>query len=317
MYRSSNQDDDDRSLASDVSGKRTPSVSTSSSKVGGGSKTVVIEPDPDRHRFGTNKLHMTGPITIELIEDYLASMNPNKRSDLMRSDVVLSTATGGYGIANNMTRDLSVSSIDSSSTVMGDVQSRLRKLREQERKEDDTFRRMRRDLERQLMEINDATFDDVGVGHETLSYVGSGMHKLEQVSVLSGSSNQRAEMRKRTARLMRTHMPGDENELSEEVANDNASGVEQAVDRHTARLLDTSTRLPTLHEPTDEEMAHVRLAEFLKMYVPRADYDPKLPITKYREAILSTISENPVSIILGGTGCGKTTQVSLLAHYHD
>lgn len=35
----------------------------------------------------------------------------------------------------------------------------------------------------------------------------------------------------------------------------------------------------------------------------------KLPIAAMRKQILSLIDENPVVIVRGNTGCGKTTQV--------
>lgn len=35
-----------------------------------------------------------------------------------------------------------------------------------------------------------------------------------------------------------------------------------------------------------------------------------LPIFKKKDAILNIIRDNSVTIIHGGTGCGKTTQVS-------
>ena len=38
-------------------------------------------------------------------------------------------------------------------------------------------------------------------------------------------------------------------------------------------------------------------------------YDPTLPITKHREEILATIDENPIVVIEGATGSGKSTQV--------
>ena len=41
----------------------------------------------------------------------------------------------------------------------------------------------------------------------------------------------------------------------------------------------------------------------------RPHYDAKLPITAYREEIMSTIESNSVVVIQGSTGSGKTTQV--------
>lgn len=38
-------------------------------------------------------------------------------------------------------------------------------------------------------------------------------------------------------------------------------------------------------------------------------YNPNLTIYKYKEQILKTIKQNPVIVLQGNTGCGKTTQV--------
>ncbi|GFY41720.1 ATP-dependent RNA helicase TDRD9 [Trichonephila inaurata madagascariensis] len=48
-------------------------------------------------------------------------------------------------------------------------------------------------------------------------------------------------------------------------------------------------------------------------------YDPDLAITSYREEILQLLEINPVVIIQGPTGCGKTTQVPqyILDHYQS
>lgn len=35
----------------------------------------------------------------------------------------------------------------------------------------------------------------------------------------------------------------------------------------------------------------------------------QLPVKQFEEVILSTINSNPVVLIRGATGCGKTTQV--------
>ncbi|KFM59932.1 putative ATP-dependent RNA helicase spindle-E, partial [Stegodyphus mimosarum] len=51
--------------------------------------------------------------------------------------------------------------------------------------------------------------------------------------------------------------------------------------------------------------------------VPNRSYDPDLLITSYREQILRQLHINPVIIIQGPTGCGKTTQVpQYILDYH-
>jgi HrpA-like RNA helicase len=39
------------------------------------------------------------------------------------------------------------------------------------------------------------------------------------------------------------------------------------------------------------------------------DFRISLPVHKFRQKILSTIASHQVTLISGGTGCGKTTQV--------
>lgn len=40
-----------------------------------------------------------------------------------------------------------------------------------------------------------------------------------------------------------------------------------------------------------------------------AEFRSKLPVTFFKKKILETISNKEVTLITGGTGCGKTTQV--------
>ena len=47
------------------------------------------------------------------------------------------------------------------------------------------------------------------------------------------------------------------------------------------------------------------------------DHNPRLPIEEYREEIISVVEANPVTLIQGETGSGKSTQVAqfILEHY--
>lgn len=92
--------------------------------------------------------------------------------------------------------------------------------------------------------------------------------------------------------------------------NDNASVLE-SIERDAGHII-SDTR--PLAELTAEEAASIRIAEFLNIYTPRNSYEPKLPITSMRNKILETIESNRFSIIQGGTGCGKTTQVNPIKH---
>lgn len=38
----------------------------------------------------------------------------------------------------------------------------------------------------------------------------------------------------------------------------------------------------------------------------------ELPITSYADEILNRIDQNPVIVVQGGTGCGKSTQVIII-----
>ena len=49
--------------------------------------------------------------------------------------------------------------------------------------------------------------------------------------------------------------------------------------------------------------------ELRRQHVPRCTYSPALPITARREDIVETIRKNPVVVIAGETGSGKTTQI--------
>lgn len=50
--------------------------------------------------------------------------------------------------------------------------------------------------------------------------------------------------------------------------------------------------------------------DFYKQFDFRHRSDVQLPIHENEENILNTIEKNPVCILTGETGCGKTTQVS-------
>jgi HrpA-like RNA helicase len=130
------------------------------------------------------------------------------------------------------------------------------------------------------------------------------MHKIEQLSTMSCSTNQRNEIRKKTERLSRTRLGGG---AGDEDGGGGVDGFEDQLDPDTGRLINETRALP--EQPTSEEIATTRLEEFLKTHTPRRDYDQRLPITRERKKILATIEESRFSIIQGGTGCGKTTQV--------
>ena len=130
------------------------------------------------------------------------------------------------------------------------------------------------------------------------------MHKLEQVSVMTGTSHQRADILKRTEKLARLRIS--EDSINEEAVNDNMSEFDEF--KNAEKIINNQN--PISEDMSQEELKRIRLTEFLKTYKLRDRYDPKLPITRSREEILRIISENRFSVILGGTGCGKTTQVS-------
>ena len=37
-----------------------------------------------------------------------------------------------------------------------------------------------------------------------------------------------------------------------------------------------------------------------------------LPIDEYREEILSSIAQNPLTVVIGETGCGKSSQIPIM-----
>ncbi len=56
------------------------------------------------------------------------------------------------------------------------------------------------------------------------------------------------------------------------------------------------------------QASHQRVQQ-RKADLPQPQYDPELPITAHREAIIAAIREHPVVIVAGETGSGKTTQL--------
>lgn len=76
--------------------------------------------------------------------------------------------------------------------------------------------------------------------------------------------------------------------------------------RTTSRLNDSSntsiSSFPEFEEPQFEKSEQLRAFRNLKAA-------NKLPVMKYRNEILDTIRKNPIVIIKGDTGCGKSTQV--------
>lgn len=51
------------------------------------------------------------------------------------------------------------------------------------------------------------------------------------------------------------------------------------------------------------------MLQVYKHYSFSHEYDHDLPITPYRQKIVDTINGNPVTVLQGSTGSGKTTQV--------
>ncbi|MEE8495058.1 MAG: ATP-dependent RNA helicase HrpA, partial [Xanthomonadales bacterium] len=86
------------------------------------------------------------------------------------------------------------------------------------------------------------------------------------------------------------------------------------------KRLHSIQRLRQEHKPADQQLAQVvrRVDESRKKVlhrvagIPVPRYDETLPITAHREEILKALKENPVIVVAGETGSGKTTQLPKL-----
>jgi HrpA-like RNA helicase len=73
------------------------------------------------------------------------------------------------------------------------------------------------------------------------------------------------------------------------------------------KLINITNQLPD--EKSAEMFNEERYQAWHQAYPgPPSNYN-KMPILEKKDEIISLIEENPFTIILGGTGCGKTTQV--------
>lgn len=143
------------------------------------------------------------------------------------------------------------------------------------------------------------------------SVVGSSMSQLESVTTMSTSTT------KKQILMRKVNMMGNVNiEEEDELLFDsnNNSIIQTDVKNFFANQ---TQELDQSDSQIEEERRNTHLEEMLKTYVPRNDYDPRLPITARRMEIIKTIEESFCCIIQGGTGCGKTTQVPqyILDHY--
>ncbi|MBO7726405.1 MAG: ATP-dependent RNA helicase HrpA [Thermoguttaceae bacterium] len=69
---------------------------------------------------------------------------------------------------------------------------------------------------------------------------------------------------------------------------------------------DYESRLSELKEKVDRSIAE---ADHRRKRIPAMKYDPELPITERRAEIAELIKKNPVVVICGETGSGKSTQI--------
>lgn len=142
------------------------SYSSSSSLVGESAVAAAAKASNERNRFANDKINLMGPITLELIDDFLNPANRTRPAEYRPSYNMrtVSTATGGFGLSS-YTRENTLSSIHSSSTAIGDIDSRLEKMREERKRDEASYRRMRYEFERELIQISnlDASFDENNV----------------------------------------------------------------------------------------------------------------------------------------------------------
>lgn len=191
IYRHSQEDDVDDNVSevsnnSSVAGDRTKSMKSSSSLVCGQSVIdesamphYTVMPANNRFKHGSiDRLSLRGPMTLELIADFLDPINRTRPPEMRPSMncLELETATGGYGLIkfNNSSsvsqmprgRDFSISSIDSASTAIDDVTMRLKKMVEKYEKEEEeeavSYQRIREEFEHELKStmFEDAQYQD-------------------------------------------------------------------------------------------------------------------------------------------------------------
>eukprot|EP00117_Sycon_ciliatum_P042977 scpid7995/ scgid0951/ Putative ATP-dependent RNA helicase TDRD9; Tudor domain-containing protein 9 len=89
--------------------------------------------------------------------------------------------------------------------------------------------------------------------------------------------------------------------------------MDELEDEESSRRLAPRSEVAGAHHPSitaDSHFGNLSTAEtFRNYYKNETSYDAKLPITGYRDNIISTIESNSVVVIQGSTGSGKTTQV--------
>ena len=135
------------------------------------------------------------------------------------------------------------------------------------------------------------------------SIVGSDVSKLESVSAFNGSVNQHNEAMKKARRIA-----GMNNYVEEEEDLDLDDDDSLLFDRHELDLINESRPIP--EDKTETERNEEKTRAFIEIYPGPPNSYQKLPIAQKRKEIVDLIEENPFTIILGGTGCGKTTQVN-------
>ncbi|XP_041351970.1 ATP-dependent RNA helicase TDRD9-like [Gigantopelta aegis] len=85
----------------------------------------------------------------------------------------------------------------------------------------------------------------------------------------------------------------------------------------TIEQLDLDSTVGGSSTTVPEDLVPPGATDVYNNYSFRHTYDPKLPITSFRDQVIATIESNQVTVIQGSTGSGKTTQVPqyILDHY--
>lgn len=136
-------------------------------------------------------------------------------------------------------------------------------------------------------------------GDEENSVVGSNMSQLESVSLMSGSVSKHAVYRQKAQILGNLNI--------QEEDEDDLDQLESRLDSNVHKLINDPNTVPELMSESARRKLHFEL--LIKEYQMSPSYNEKLPIAERRQDIVKRISHNQFCIILGGTGCGKTTQV--------